>query len=160
MSQHQVFEALISALATEVASRLPKPEEVTADQFKSSIETMLVEAEWFKAMVKEYTEAVITVNGPDIETETQAYAQKWLENNFDISDYRSDIESVVEDAIGDVDFGDKIEEALDDANIEQKVEHEVEEQVAPLIDSVDKIKTRVEAMEKWIKAVQNATLEA
>jgi len=133
MSQHEVMEAFISAIATEVARRIPKPEEVTAEDFR-------------------------VPDKPDIENEVHDAAKEWLSNNFDIGDYKSDIESVVEDAIGDVDFSDKIEEALDDADVDRKVEREVEEQVAPVLEQVEGIQKRVIAMERWITAVRELPL--
>lgn len=157
MSQHEVMEAFISAIATEVARRIPKPEEVTAEDFRSNIETMLQQSDWFKQMVKEQVDTWIP-DKPDIENEVHDAAKEWLSNNFDIGDYKSDIESVVEDAIGDVDFSDKIEEALDDADVDRKVEREVEEQVAPVLEQVEGIQKRVIAMERWITAVRELPL--
>ena len=154
MSQHEMLEKFISLVADEVSKRMPKPEEVTAEQFQSNIGALLVEADWFKSMVKEFTEAHVAVNGPDVEREAEEATKAWLRNNFDISEYTTEIERIVESAVEDIDFNDKVESAVDDIDIDRKVQDEVEEQVASVVEAVERIEKRVVAMERYIKAVQ------
>lgn len=105
------LEKLVKLLADEVVKQLPKPQELSDEEFRSNIGLMLVEAEWFKEMVKGHIQQHMLRGINDLIAEQ---VEGWFGNNS--------IESEISDVLNGYDFSHDIEVALKNFDFEQVIE--------------------------------------
>lgn len=167
---NDLLDKLVSAIADEVRKKLPEHKEVSAEELRDSISTMLQEAAWFRQLVQEAASEQISV---DVIVEE---VKDRFHNDFNIKNYDTEIAEIAErvlddydfseavrSVLDDYDFSDIMESALNDADVEnmasKAAEAVAEDAVAPLNESIEEIKQRVEKFDAFLKAIVKAVMQ-